>query len=422
MAEHHALLSVHHEVIAAPQIKHLPSYRSHTEVTAYLPSDVGKQVPHVLSDQLAKRYPYPEPAHYDDLQPTVAYGRQGVTKTMGVLRRLVQEPDDAVRSLSEDAILELKQANIQKVNEAMYDHSVVGDTVTGENADRNVELLKVLLADKDPVVKRGAAEVLGRFSSILQGRKAVCSSGCAESLGEMLEDPDSADVRLAAGKTLHILTQSIDGRDDVVLNVAEGKVVVMMVKALLVTATRERGIITPKLTPVLLESLANLLMFDDSIVLALKGNIMDFVVRTLRLRTHNVPALKCLCSLCGHPDGKRAAINCKALQALSGLLASEKPVERQLSARAVLCMCVDDLGKQQAAVVVPNLVQQLYEEDHDLYMNALLAIRTISEWPETRAYVKTVLRDDPETFESVFKDHQIHLAAFRFDSDKPPRV
>lgn len=415
MAEHHALLSVHHEVIAPPQTRHLPSYTGESPVTGWQPSHVGKQVSHVISDQLSKRTPYPEPAIFDPLQPTIAYGREGVAKTMGVLRQLVDWEN-------QEEVLELKRANIQKLIEAIYDHTIVGETVTGPSCNDDVALLKKLLLDEDAEVKRGTAEVLGRFSAILQGRKIVCASGCAESLAFMLEDPDSADVRLAAGKTLQVLVQSIDGRDDVVLNVAEGKVVVMMVKALIATSNRTAGIMTPQLTPVLLESLSNLLMYDDSITLALQGNIMPFIVQVLKLRKHNVPALKCLCSLCGHPEGKRCAIDDGALQSLCGLLASEKPVERQLSARAVLLMCVDDKGKAKARVIVPNLVQQLYEEDHDLYMNALLAVRTVSEWPETRDYVMKVLRDDPETMASVFKDHQIHLAAFRYDPDKPPRV
>lgn len=415
MAEHHALLSVHHEVIAAPQSRHLPSYRSHSVVTGFQPSDVGKQISHKVSDQLSLRTPYPEATKFDYLEPTVAYGREGVAKTMRVLRQLVD-------SDKPEEVMQLKRDNIEKLIEAIYDHSIIGETVMGPSSDDDVALLKQLLTDEDPAVKRGAAEVLGRFSAILQGRKIVCASGCAEALAFMLEDPDSAEVRLAAGKTLQVLTQSIDGRDDVVLNVAEGKVVVMMVKALIATSNRVAGIMTPQLTPVLLESLSNLLMYDDSIILALQGSIMPFIVLTLRLRKHNLPALKCLCSLCGHPDGKRCAIDDGALQSLCGLLASEKPGERQLSARAVLLMCVDDKGKEKARVIVPNLVQQLYEEDHDLYMNALLAIRTISEWPLTRDYVIKVLRDDPETLASVFKDQKIHLAAFRYDPDKPPRV
>ena len=38
-------------------------------------------------------------------------------------------------------------------------------------------------------------------------------------------------------------------------------------------------------------------------------------------------------------------------------------------------------GKKKAKVLVPNLAQQLYEEDHDMYMNALLALRSIRYRP-----------------------------------------
>jgi hypothetical protein len=201
MAEHHALISVHHEVIRPPHIQHLPSYKAKTAVTADQPSDVGKKALHAISDHLSSRFPYPEPARFNYLEPTVAYGREGVRKTMNVLRELIEQPPDAA------GVVELKRANISKLLEALYDHTTIADAVASENTSDHMALLKDLLSDPDSDVKRGTAEVLGRFSGILQGRKAICASGCAESLAFMLEDPDSADVRLAAGKTLHMVTQ-----------------------------------------------------------------------------------------------------------------------------------------------------------------------------------------------------------------------
>jgi len=414
MAEHQALISLHHEVIRPPEIQHLPSYRFKAEV--------GKQVAHNVSDHLSGRTPYPQPAKFDRLQPTIAHGKRGVTKTVEVLQELVDIELEEVDDDERQRVANLKRDNVSKLFEAIYDITVIGDAVANTSEINTVALLKQLLADPDPQVRTGAAQVLGRFCAILQGRKAVCASGCAEQLAFMLEDPEHADVRLASGKTLHILTQSIDGRDDVVDTVADGQTILIMVKALLAVSQKQGGISTPELTPVLLDALANLLRFDEPISLALMGGVMPFVVQQLKLRKHNMAALRCLCSICSHPEGKRAAIEEKALQAICGLLASEKPVERQLSARAVLLMCVDELGKQKAGVLVPNLCQQLYEEDHDLYMNALLAIRTICEWPATREYVMKVLEDDPEMREQVFSDHQVHLASYRYEANKPPRV
>eukprot|EP00286_Rhodomonas_abbreviata_P012440 CAMPEP_0181317392 /NCGR_PEP_ID=MMETSP1101-20121128/16443_1 /TAXON_ID=46948 /ORGANISM="Rhodomonas abbreviata, Strain Caron Lab Isolate" /LENGTH=416 /DNA_ID=CAMNT_0023424781 /DNA_START=92 /DNA_END=1342 /DNA_ORIENTATION=- len=416
MAEHHALVDIHHEVIAPPVIDHLPYYAEKTIVTHYQPCAVGKKPAHAVSDQLSKRYPYPERAAYNFTEPSTAYGRNAVSKTMQVLNQLVEEGQDSPQATV------VKRANIVKLLEALYDHNVIGDSLAGEAGTENVALLKQLLSDSDAEVRKGAAQALGRFAILIQGRKAICDSGCTESLAMMLDDLDSADVRLAAGKTLHVLTQSIDGRDEVADNVSEGKVVVTMVRALLAISAVRSQVATPGLVEVLLEALSNLLKAEKAIELALQVEIMPFVVYTLKRRRHNAEALKTLVSLCGHPDGKKAAIEAGALQAVNGLLASEKPLEKQLSARAVLLMCADQEGKDMARVVVPNLVHQLYEEDHDMYMNALLALRSISEWPATREAVMKVLEDHPEMKDEIFSDHQIHLAAFRYDPNKPERI
>jgi hypothetical protein len=132
--------------------------------------------------------------------------------------------------------------------------------------------------------------------------------------------------------------------------------------------------------------------------------------------------MKALVSICSHPDGKKVAIENGALSALCGLLASEKAPERQLSARAVLIICVEEQGKHKAAVCVPNLVHQLYETDHDMYMNALLALRSIAESPSSRQTLLKVLEDDPDMLATITNDMQVHLAAFRYEPNKPPRV
>jgi len=152
------------------------------------------------------------------------------------------------------------------------------------------------------------------------------------------------------------------------------------------------------------------------------------------------------------------------------------PAERQLAARAALLLAGAQDGKKKSNALIPHLVAQLYEvrrysraaraavfaesgcgwlglcshrpprafwlprrnplpqrpprcsltarrqEDHDMYMNALLALRSISEWPAARELVVKVLEDDPEMRSEVLRDHQVHLAAFRYQPDAPPRV
>ena len=79
-------------------------------------------------------------------------------------------------------------------------------------------------------------------------------------------------------------------------------------------------------------------------------------------------------------------------------------------------------GKHKAAVCIPNLVHQLYASDHDMYMNALLALRSIAESPSSREILLKVLEDDPDMRATLLKDLQIHLAAYRYEPNKPPRV
>lgn len=246
MAEHHALLDIHHEVIAPPPIPHLPSYAEKTEVTNFQPIAVGQFSAHKVSDVLGTRYPFPKSAHYDYTEATTAYGRNAVSKTLQVLSQL-SSGEEGQEGQNDERVTLVKRANVTKLLEALYDHTVIGDSLAGEKGNENVALLKELLSDADADVRKGAAQALGRFAILIQGRKAICDSGCAESLAFMLEDLDSADVRLAAGKTLLVLTQSIDGwnptvvhitfaipgthvgcdtsrRDEVADNVSEGKV------------------------------------------------------------------------------------------------------------------------------------------------------------------------------------------------------
>jgi hypothetical protein len=416
MAEHHALIGRHHESLGPPAATHLADYRTLSEVTAGQPHNVGKLATYSISDQLASRYPYPEDAKYDFQEPSIAYGRAGVTKTLQVLRDLVAAGSD-----SDDSAM-LKQANIAKLHEALSDHRTIGDTVNSKQQSSVMGLLKELLSDPDAGVRQGAAGVLGRLATLIQGRQALCQSGCAESLAAMLEDMDAAGVRLEAGRTLKILTCSTDGRDEVAEKVSDGAVVVKMVRALLSISGKHSSLATPGLAELLLESLASVLVGDKAIQSALSEEIMPFLVYTLKRRRMNMEAMKALVSVCSHPDGKIAAIENGALSALCGLLASEKAPERQLSARAVLIMCVEEQGKHKAAVCVPNLVYQLYETDHDMYMNALLALRSIAESPTSRATLLKVLEDDPAMLATMTRDMQIHLAAFRYEPNLPPRV
>ncbi len=123
MAEHHALIGRHHESLGPPPAAHLADYRTLSEVTAGQPHNVGKLATYSISDQLSSRYPYPEDAQYDFQEPSIAYGRAGVTKTLQVLRDLVAAGGDSVDNAM------LKQANIAKLHEALSDHRTIGDTV-----------------------------------------------------------------------------------------------------------------------------------------------------------------------------------------------------------------------------------------------------------------------------------------------------
>ena len=411
--EHHALIGVHNEGFATRTV-HLPEYNTLSDVTAGQPHDVGKLGAYSTSDFLSARYPYPEDVEYDFEEPSVAYGRNSVTKTLAVLRHVVDAGGDDDR--------ELKQRNIDKLYEALKDHRTIGDTMKPSQQSVVVGLLKELLTDDKPTVRQGAARVLGRLATLMQGRQALCESGCAEALAGMLEDLDSPDVRMEAGRTLKTLTCSTDGRVEVAEKVADGAMVIKMVRALLAISAKHSSLATPGLAELLLDSLASVLVSDNAITKALEEDIMPFVVHTLRKRRMIEQTLLTLVSICGNPDGKKAAIEHGALAALCGLLASEKPIERQLSARAVLIICVEEEGKHKAAVCVPNLVCQLYEPDHDMYMNALLALRSIAESPASRATILKVLEDDPDMLATMMNDLETHLAAFRYEPNKPPRI
>lgn len=156
-------------------------------------------------------------------------------------------------------------------------------------------------------------------------------------------------MRLEAGRTLKNLTCSTDGRDEVAEKVSDGAVVVKMVRALLAISGKHSSLSTEGLPALLLESLASVLIGDKAIKSAVDEGMMPFLVHTLKKRRMNIQAVKALISICTHPDGKRAAIEHGALGALCGLLASEKPLERQLSARAVLIICVEEEAKHKAA-------------------------------------------------------------------------
>jgi hypothetical protein len=57
-----------------------------------------------------------------------------------------------------------------------------------------------------------------------------------------------------------------------------------------------------------------------------------------------------------------------------------------------------------------------------MYMNALLAIRSIAASPSSRAMILKVLEDDPDMLATITKDLQLHLAAFRYESGVPKHV
>jgi hypothetical protein len=336
MAEHHALIGVHCESIAPAVTAHLRSYNTLSEVTAGQPHNVGKLAAFSNSDFLSARYPYPNGVEYVFEDPSIAYGRQGVKKTLAVLRMLVSNTGSDNQK---------KQANIEKLYEALNDHRSIGDTLTSSEQSSVVELLEKLLTDVDPGVRQGAARVLGRLATMLQGRQALCQSGCAATLAGMLEDLESADVRLEAGRTLKTLVCSPDGRVEVAEKVADGAVIFTMVRALLAISTKNSSLATPGLEEVLLESLASVLVSDKAISVALEKDMMPFLVHTLKKRRKSMATMQALISICTHPDGKLAAIENGALGALCGLLASEKAIERQLAARAVLIICVEEQGE-----------------------------------------------------------------------------
>jgi hypothetical protein len=197
MAEHHGLVSVHNEKMAPPSTAHLASYRTLSEVTAGQPHNVGKNATDATSDDLNSRYPYPQDVEYDFQEPSIAYGRNGVSKTLQVLRELVDDTGgDAERNTM------LKQQNIEKLKEALSDHRSIGDTVNSTQQSFVVGLLKELLLDADPGVRQGAAASLGRLAMLIQGRQALCQSGCAESLAAMLEVPQSFFTSYAFPTTL----------------------------------------------------------------------------------------------------------------------------------------------------------------------------------------------------------------------------
>jgi HEAT repeat protein len=328
--EYHALIGVHHESIAPPMTAHLPSYNTESEVTAGQPHNVGKKASSSFSDHLSARYPYPEDVHYDHQEPSIAYGRKGATKSLAVLRELLDD-----RETDQARNVRLKLLNVAKLREALSDHRSIGDTVNSKQQSSAVSLLKELLMDADPGVRQGAAGCLGRLAMLFQGRQALCQSGCAEALAGMLEDMDSADVRLEAGKTLKTLTDAVDGRESTA-TMCDGAVVVKMVRALLAISAKHSSLATPGLPPLLLESLSSVLVGDNAIQVALAEGMMPFLVYTLKKRRLTVEAMKALVTICNHPTGKKAAIEAGALAALCGLLASGhaliKPQSRLSSA------------------------------------------------------------------------------------------
>eukprot|EP00961_Rhodomonas_salina_P045552 611643-Rhodomonas_salina.1 len=168
MAEHHALLDIHHEVIAPPPIPHLPSYAEKTEVTNFQPIAVGQFSAHKVSDVLGTRYPFPKSAHYDYTEATTAYGRNAVSKTLQVLSQL-SSGEEGQEGQNDERVTLVKRANVTKLLEALYDHTVIGDSLAGEKGNENVALLKELLSDADADVRKGAAQALGRFAILIQG-------------------------------------------------------------------------------------------------------------------------------------------------------------------------------------------------------------------------------------------------------------
>uniref|UniRef100_A0A6U5Z2P2 Uncharacterized protein n=1 Tax=Guillardia theta TaxID=55529 RepID=A0A6U5Z2P2_GUITH len=414
MAEHHALLARHHEGLLPPLEPHLPSYRDPSAVSAFLPGSVGQAALHRGSDVLSTRSPSPAPAAQEPHQPSVAYGRSAVSKTLRVLKDLSEQPEEEGQGTAD-----LKKKNLKVLLECLVDHSSIGEAIMqGEDGD-GLALLKSLLSDSEADVRRYTAEVINRYSTLLQGRKQICVSGCVEMLADLLQDPSSADVRIASGKALNHLVTAMDARDEICNHPEGPAVVVKVVRALLAISARDSEISTPSLIPILYECLSHLLVAEKATELALQEDLVPLLIHTLKRRMHKVASLKVLVSLCGHSQGKRAAIDNGGLQAICGMLTSQETVERQLSARATLLMCVDESGKHKAGILVPNLVQQLYSTDHDLYKNALLAIRSISESPSTRVLVMKALEDDPEMQARVHNDHRVHLAAFRYETGSP---
>jgi len=311
--DHHAMIQVHHEEISPPQHPQLPDYPSKSTVTGWQPSAVGKAAMHGVSDVLASRYPYPSDTMYDALEPSIAYGRNGVPKTMMVLRQLVDLTSSG-EAVDEEDLTRQKRANVAKLIEALCDHTVIGDALTADKLEGGTVLLKELLADSDVQVRTGAAAALGRLATLTQGRKAICESGCAEALAHLLEDAEGADVRLEAGRTLGALARSQDGVALVAGEGTDGRVVQRMVRALVAVCARKSALETPGLAPVLLDALGQLLRGDAAAELALGEQVVPLVVELLRRRRHNAETLQALVALAGHMPGKKALIEAGALQ------------------------------------------------------------------------------------------------------------
>ena len=234
MAEHHALLARHHEGLLPPLEPHLPSYRDSSAVSALLPGSVGQAALHRGSDVLSTRFPYPDPAAHEPHQPSVAYGRSAVSKTLRVLKDLSEQPEEEGQGTAD-----LKKKNLKVLLECLVDHSSIGEAIMqGEDGD-GLALLKLLLSDSEADVRRYTAEVINRYSTLLQGRKQICVSGCVEMLADLLQDPSSADVRIASGKALNHLVTAMDARDEICNHPEGPAVVVKVVRALLAISARD---------------------------------------------------------------------------------------------------------------------------------------------------------------------------------------
>jgi len=261
-----------------------------------------------------------------------------------------------------------------------------------------------LLSDADVEVRALAARVLARLASERAGRLECCSeqSQSVPKLVMLFKDSEAV-VQEAAASALQQIS-SIEEAQRVL--VAESGVIAGVVDAM------------PLLSPVALESAlltaATICRFHPGCLAALDAGLVPVVVGALQKTATSRAALRCLISVAGHNEGKNAAIQVGAIEALPRLLGHRQLETRRMAGSALVLLSVQSEAKAKSDVCVRPLCKMLYDGDRDVAMNALLCLRSIAEFPLLRANILSTLADDPDMFERVKRDQSLHLSANRY--------